>query len=113
MSNIPGAGIINGAIGLNSFSRSIGGPSSSKLDYPGAISHITSAEKVDQRADANRDNRQRAGAGVGQGNRAESGFLSEKPLFDRAAQTLYPQEEDKPQLGVGVSQGVLKVRRAP
>ncbi|KLN61873.1 hypothetical protein WH96_06250 [Kiloniella spongiae] len=82
--------------------------------FGGAISHTTSAEKVDQRADANGDNRQRAGAGVGQGNRAGSGFLSEKPLFDRAQQTLYPQqEEDKPQLGVGVSQGKSKVRRAP
>jgi hypothetical protein len=61
-----------------------------------------------------------SGGGSGNNNgpnpEKDSGFLTskaEKPLFERAQQTLYPQEEDKPQLGVGVSQGKSEVRRAP
>ncbi|WP_085905901.1 hypothetical protein [Kiloniella majae] len=102
---IPGGGFFSAGIGTSEY---FGGPG-----IPGGIKSTTSAEKVDQRADANRDNRQRAGAGVGQGNRAGGGSV-----FERAQQVLYPQQapiadEDKPQLGVGVSQGKSKVRRAP
>ncbi|WP_417431837.1 hypothetical protein [Kiloniella sp.] len=43
----------------------------------------------------------------------DNGSSKLKSLTERAQQVLYPQEEDKPQFGVGVSQGKSKVRRAP
>ncbi|WP_143445927.1 hypothetical protein [Kiloniella majae] len=76
--------------------------------HVGSISKTTSAEQVDKRADANRASIERAGAGVGQENN--------RSLFDRAAQQLYPiiqNEEYLPNLGIGVSQGKSRVRKAP
>ena len=50
----------------------------------------------------------------GDSNRNSLGKKKTPSLFDRAQNQLYPiQEENKPQLGVGVTTGASKVRRGP
>ncbi|MFD2205523.1 hypothetical protein [Kiloniella antarctica] len=55
-----------------------------------------------------------AGEARNRANReGDNGSVNPKSLFARAEQTLYPQEEQEPLFGVGISQGASKVRKAP